>query len=78
MQVKEPTAARIATMHNLWFLIDLVKQARQAIEEEVTKLSARRRFKHGRNRNCFFLPKSQRVMDRANASSTLRARPSNY
>ena len=33
MQVKEPTAARIATLHNLWFLIDLVKKARQAIEE---------------------------------------------
>ena len=33
MQVKEPTAARIATLHNLWFLIDLVKQARQAIED---------------------------------------------
>ena len=33
MQVKEPTAARIATMHNLWFLIDLVKQARRAIED---------------------------------------------
>jgi queuine tRNA-ribosyltransferase len=33
MQVKEPTAARIATLHNLWFLLDLVKQARTAIEE---------------------------------------------
>ena len=33
MQVKEPTAARIATMHNLWFLMDLVKQARRAIED---------------------------------------------
>jgi queuine tRNA-ribosyltransferase len=33
MQVKEPTAARIATLHNLWFLLDLVKRARTAIEE---------------------------------------------
>ena len=33
MQVKEPTAARIATLHNIWFLLDLVKQARTAIEE---------------------------------------------
>ena len=33
LQVKEPTAARIATLHNLWFLLDLVKQARTAIEE---------------------------------------------
>jgi len=33
IQVKEPTAARIATMHNLWFLLDLVKQARRAIED---------------------------------------------
>ena len=33
MQVKEPTAARIATMHNLWFLLDLVKRARRAIED---------------------------------------------
>jgi tRNA-guanine family transglycosylase len=31
--VKEPTAARIATLHNLWFLLDLVKRARTAIEE---------------------------------------------
>jgi queuine tRNA-ribosyltransferase len=33
MMVKEPTAARIATLHNLWFLLDLVKRARTAIEE---------------------------------------------
>ena len=33
IQVKEPTAARIATLHNLWFLLDLVKKARTAIEE---------------------------------------------
>ena len=33
IQVKEPTAARIATMHNLWFLTDLVKKARLAIED---------------------------------------------
>ena len=31
-QVKEPSVARIMTLHNLWFLIDLVKQARGAIE----------------------------------------------
>lgn len=33
MMVKEPTAARIVTLHNLWFLLDLVKRARTAIEE---------------------------------------------
>jgi queuine tRNA-ribosyltransferase len=33
MQVKEPTGARIATLHNLWFLHDLVRQARAAIED---------------------------------------------
>ena len=33
IQVKEPTVARIATLHNLWFLMDLVKQARRAIED---------------------------------------------
>lgn len=33
-QMKEPTAARIATLHNLWFLLDLVAQARRAIEQQ--------------------------------------------
>jgi queuine tRNA-ribosyltransferase len=33
LQVKEPTAARVATLHNLWFLHDLVRQARAAIED---------------------------------------------
>ncbi|MEM9034993.1 MAG: tRNA guanosine(34) transglycosylase Tgt [Actinomycetota bacterium] len=31
--VKEPTAGRILTLHNLWFLLDLVARAREAIVE---------------------------------------------
>lgn len=34
LQVKEPTGARIVTLHNLFFLLQLVRDARQAIEEE--------------------------------------------
>ena len=34
MQVKEPTGARIVTLHNLWFLLDLMRQARTAIEDQ--------------------------------------------
>ena len=34
LQVKEATAARIVTLHNLWFLLELVRQARTAIEEQ--------------------------------------------
>ncbi len=32
LTVREPTAARILTLHNLWFLLDLVRRARTAIE----------------------------------------------
>ncbi len=34
LQVKEPTGARIVTLHNLWFLLELVRSARTAIEEQ--------------------------------------------
>ncbi len=33
LQVKEPTAGRIVTLHNLWYLLDLVRRARTAIED---------------------------------------------
>ncbi len=33
LTVNEPTAARILTLHNLWFINDLVAGARQAIED---------------------------------------------
>ncbi|MCB0992487.1 MAG: tRNA guanosine(34) transglycosylase Tgt [Acidimicrobiales bacterium] len=32
LKVKEPTAGRILTLHNLWYLFDLVQRTRQAIE----------------------------------------------
>jgi queuine tRNA-ribosyltransferase len=32
MKVKEPTAGRILTLHNLWYLLDLVERTRTAIE----------------------------------------------
>ena len=34
LQVKEPTAARILTLHNLWWLLRFVDDMRTAIEEE--------------------------------------------
>ena len=34
LQVKEPTAARILTMHNLWWLLRFVDDMREAIAEE--------------------------------------------
>ncbi|MFV1991837.1 MAG: tRNA-guanine transglycosylase, partial [Acidimicrobiales bacterium] len=32
LRVKEPTGGRLVTIHNLWWLLDLVKQMREAIE----------------------------------------------